>query len=68
MRKTAITCDRCDAVAGPEESWWELAFTRTVVVDDMTEFISEGWDLCLDCYQIVAPSVIYSVQPPEEGE
>lgn len=68
MRKTTTTCDRCGAVAEPDDFWWQLAFTREVVIEDMTEFISETWDLCLDCYQIVAPNVIYAVQPLEDGE
>ena len=68
MRETTLTCDRCSAVADPDASWWQLAFAREVVVDDMTEYISETWDLCVDCYQEVAPSVIYAVQPPDEDE
>jgi hypothetical protein len=68
VRKTTVVCDRCEAVAEPSDFWWQLAFTREVVVDDdMTEFISETWDLCLDCYEIVVPNVIYAVQPLEEG-
>lgn len=66
MKELITTCDRCSARASTEDSFWELAFTRETLVDDMTEFISESWDLCESCYAAVSPSVVLVVSPQEE--
>lgn len=68
MKQTKVSCDRCQAVAETVIDYWQLAFTREVIIEDITEFHSETWDLCPDCYLIVAPSVIYAVQPLEDDE
>lgn len=63
MRQVIVTCDRCAAVEGIEESWWELGFTREVIADELTEVISETWDLCPSCYDVLLPTVLSAVQP-----
>ena len=67
MRQVTVTCDRCQAVEGTEESWWELGFHREVTVDDLTEVISETWDLCPSCYDLTLQVVLVAVQPIDEG-
>jgi hypothetical protein len=68
MKETKTTCDRCDATADEDASWWQLAFTREVVLEDLTEYISETWDLCETCYAVVAPSVVSLMQTSEDED
>ena len=68
MRRTTVSCDRCEAVAGEDQTYWTLAFSRELVSEDVTEYLSEVWDLCDACYAAVSPTVAAAVQPEDEEE